>query len=286
MSDTLDHRINAYRADLADRRLAGTVEAGAFADGQPARVVVPVADLRREPDLASGIDTQALMGEEVRVFERANGWAWVQLAADSYVGYMPDDALAPGAGAFTHLVARQRSFVYPGPDLRFPVLHSLSMGSRISVVGDTETRGTRYLLLDDGSAMIAAHCCPIGMDTGADPVSIAALMIETPYLWGGRSGFGIDCSGLVQMALAMTGKRAPRDSDQQASSLGDVIDPVSDGLRRGDLVFWKGHVAFLEDETTILHASGGTMTVTREPLADAISRIMPLYGEPTLYRRP
>ncbi|PWW00394.1 NlpC/P60 family protein [Hoeflea marina] len=283
MSDTLDHRVNAYRPDLADRRLAGRVEAGAFADGQAARIVVPVADLRRRPDLGSGIDTQALMGEDVRVFDRADGWAWVQLAADSYVGYLPEASLAGGAGTSTHLVTRQRSFVYPGPDLRFPVVHALSMASRITVIGEAETRGTRYLLLDDGTAVIAAHCRPL---VDADPVTVAALMIETPYLWGGRSGFGIDCSGLVQLALGMAGKRAPRDSDQQAASLGEVIDPSRNGLRRGDLVFWKGHVAFLEDERTILHASGGTMTVTREPLADAIARIMPLYGEPTLYRRP
>lgn len=285
MSDTLDHRIHAYRPDLADRRLAGKVEAEAFSEGEAARVVVPVADLRRRPDLASGIDTQALMGEDVRVFERSNGWAWVQLTADSYVGYMREDLLASGPGTFTHVVWRQRSFVYPGPDLRFPIVQTLSMGSRISVVGDAETRGTRYFLLADGTAMIAAHCRPIG-ETANDPVSVAALMIETPYLWGGRSGFGIDCSGLVQMALVMTGKPAPRDSDQQASGLGDLIDPVGDGLRRGDLVFWKGHVAIMENEVTMLHASGGTMTVTREPLEAAISRIRPLYGEPTCYRRP
>jgi cell wall-associated NlpC family hydrolase len=186
----------------------------------------------------------------------------------------------------THVVCKPRSFVYPGPDLRFPPVHALSMASRVAVSGRADTRGTEYAVLADGSAMIAAHLKPAGDIPFTDPVAVAAMFLETPYLWGGRSGFGIDCSGLVQIALAMTGRRAPRDSDQQAAGLGHAVDPASDGLRRGDLVFWKGHVGFLEDEHTLLHASGGTMTVTREPLAAAIDRIARLYGPPTGYRRP
>lgn len=286
MTEQPDRRLHAYRADLADKRLQGRVNAERFAEGQPARVVVPVADLRPRPDLAAGIDSQLIMGEDVRVFERTGQWAWVQSAADSYVGYVPAASIAEPAARLTHEIWRPRSFVYPGADLRFPVRHALSMGSRIDVVGETETRGTCYLVLGDGSAVIAAHCRPIGGQSGLDAVSFAALMIETPYLWGGRTGFGIDCSALVQMGLAMTGKRAPRDSDQQAETLGRQIDPAVDGLKRGDLVFWKGHVAFVEGENMILHASGGTMTVTREPLDAAIARIEPLYGPPTRYRRP
>jgi cell wall-associated NlpC family hydrolase len=286
MNDQLDRRSHAYRPDLADSRLRGRVVADRYTDGMPAEVIVPVADVRPRPDPACGIDTQALYGEALTVFEISGGWAWVQLAADGYVGYMREEAIGQGASEATHVVSAPRSFVYPGADLRFPLLKALSMGSRLRITGAAETRGTAYALLEDGSAIIAAHLRPAGESAAEDAVSVAVRFLGTPYLWGGRSGFGIDCSGLVQMALAMTGKSAPRDSNQQAAGLGRIIDPETDGLLRGDLVFWKGHVGFIEDPETLLHASGGTMDVTREPLRDAIDRIARLYGLPTCYRRP
>ncbi|WP_339756104.1 NlpC/P60 family protein [uncultured Hoeflea sp.] len=286
MSKTLDHRLYAYREDLADIRLEGLVTAERYAEGAPGEVIVPVADIRPRPDPGCSIDTQALLGEALRIFDISGGWAWVQLAADGYVGYVREEAIRQGSTSATHVVSVPRSFVYPGADLRFPHSRVLSMGSRVRIVGDAETRGTPYALLEDGSAIIATHLRPVGEAAAEDAVSVASRFLETPYLWGGRTGFGIDCSGLVQMALAMTGKSAPRDSDQQAAGLGAVIEPQSDGLQRGDLVFWKGHVGFLEDPDTLLHASGGTMTVTREPLQAAIDRIARLYGLPTIYRRP
>jgi cell wall-associated NlpC family hydrolase len=286
MSDTLDHRSYAYRADLADIHLKGQVTAERYIEGAPGEVIVPVADIRPRPDANCSIDTQALLGEALTVFDISGGWAWVQLAADGYVGYVREEAIREGSTPATHVVAVPRSFVYPGPDLRFPHLKVLSMGSRVRIVGAAETRGTPYALFEDGSAIISTHLRPADEIAAEDAVSVAARFLETPYLWGGRTGLGIDCSGLVQMALAMTGKSAPRDSDQQASGLGAVIDPQSVGLLRGDLVFWKGHVGFIEDPDTLLHASGGTMYVTREPLQAAIDRIAKLYGLPTIYRRP
>ena len=286
MNNQLDRRSYACRPDLADIRLRDRVVADRYTDGMPAEVIVSVADLRPRPDAACGIDTQALCGEALTVFDISGGWAWVQLAADGYVGYVREEAIGQGVLEATHVVSVPRSFVYPGADLRFPHLRALSMGSRLRITGAAETRGTAYALLDDGSAIIAAHLRPLGEVAGEDAVSVAARFLHTPYLWGGRSGFGIDCSGLVQMALAMTGKPAPRDSDQQAAGLGRIIDPETDGLQRGDLVFWKGHVGFIEDPETLLHASGGAMYVTREPLRDAIDRIARLYGLPTCYRRP
>jgi len=286
MSDNLDHRSHAYRADLADIRLKGQVTAERYIEGAPGEVILPVADIRPRPEPECSIDTQALSGEALTVFDISGGWAWVQLAADGYVGYVRQEAIREGSSEATHVVSVPRSFVYPGPDLRFPHFRTLSMGSRVKIVGAAETRATPYALLDDGTAIIATHLRPVGELAGEDAVSVAARFMNTPYLWGGRSGLGIDCSGLVQIALAMTGKSAPRDSDQQAASLGTEIDPERDGLQRGDLVFWKGHVGFLEDQHTLLHASGGTMYVTREPLKEAIERIGKLYGLPTGYRRP
>ena len=280
----LDRRLNAYRSDLADEALIDDVSAERFERGAPAQVAVAVASLRSRPDASLSIDTQILFGEDVLVFERAGGWAWVKALSDGYVGYLSESSLRPVDPAPSHHVVVPRTFLYPGPDLRFPFSESLSMGSRVSVTGEAETRGTRYFILADGRAVVAAHCLPLGAYSDDDYVSIAARFMETPYLWGGRSGFGIDCSGLVQLALNMTGRRAPRDSDMQASGLGEPI--TRSELRRGDLVFWKGHVGIMEDEETLLHASGHTMTVARENFEAAVARIGWLYQAPTGYRRP
>lgn len=279
----LDHRLNAYRPDLAEAALQGRVEAARFTAGDPAMVGQPVVDLRPRPDPGSGIDTQLLLGETVRVLDRADGWAWIKADADGYVGYLPETGLGP-VEASTHVVVAPRTFVYSGPDLRLPVKTALSMGSAVTAIGEAETRGTRYLLLADGGALVANHCGPVGVPVDSDYVAVVARFVETPYLWGGRSGFGIDCSGLVQLALRMTGRVAPRDSDMQASSLGEPIG--REELRRGDLVFWKGHVAVMEDARSMIHANGHTMTVAREGLEDAIERIGWLYDAPTGYRRP
>jgi len=158
------------------------------------------------------------------------------------------------------------------------------MGSRLTIIGESETRGTRYLTLAGGQSVVAGHCLPVGTAASDDYVAIATRFLETPYLWGGRSGFGIDCSALVQLSMMMTGRKAPRDSDMQAAGLGTPIDRGE--LRRGDLVFWKGHVALMEDEKTIIHANGHTMSVAREGLDAAIERIGWLYDRPTGYRRP
>ena len=279
----LDRRLHAFRPDLAELALKGQVEADRFVSPQPASINRPVVALRPKPDLTIGIDSELLMGEEVRVFERNNGWAWVQAVDDDYVGYLPEDALAPVV-APTHVVAAPRTFVYSGADLRFPTRMALSMGSRLTITGEAETRGTRYLLLADGGALVARHLRPLLEPAAVDYVSVAALFLETPYLWGGKSGFGIDCSGLVQLSMRMAGHKAPRDSDMQARGLGAPIERQD--LKRGDLVFWKGHVAIMEDETRMIHANGNTMSVARETLEAAIERIGWLYGTPTGYRRP
>lgn len=279
-----DRRLHAYREDIADARLKGLVEARQFVEGTPAAITVPLADLRPKPEAASGIDTQLLLGEAVHVFERRDGWAFVQAAGDGYVGYLPDLEIADDALAPTHIVIQPRTFVYPAPELRRPPRHALSMGSRITVVGEAETRGTGYLLMANGDAVIAGHCLALGAWPDSDPVTVALRFLETPYLWGGRSGFGIDCSGLVQLSHQMTGRSAPRDSDMQRDGYGELVEVEE--LKRGDLVFWKGHVGLMEDTETLLHASGHTMSVTRENLQAAIDRIGYLYGPPTLCRRP
>ncbi|WP_292492621.1 NlpC/P60 family protein [Mesorhizobium sp.] len=282
-----DARLHAFRSDLADARLKGEVAADRFVTGRPARITASVADLRKAPRPDSGVNTQALFGDDVLVFEDAQGWAWVQAERDGYVGYVADNLLAARDHALTHIVCVPRTFLYPGPDLRFPIDRQLSMGSTVTVSGSAETRGTHYALLPSGQAIIARHLQPIAK-LADDYVTVAESFLGTPYLWGGVSGFGIDCSGLVQLAMRMTGKDVLRDSDMQAASIGTPFEPGPNysGLRRGDLVFWKGHVAIMTDERDMIHANGHTMLVSREGLKQAVERIGYLYGGPTGFRRP
>ncbi|CCV15568.1 NlpC/P60 family protein [Mesorhizobium sp. STM 4661] len=282
-----DARLHAFRSDLADARLKGEVAAERFVAGRPARITAPVADIRKAPRPDAGVNTQALFGDDVLVFEDAEGWAWIQAERDGYVGYVADTVLGARDRTPTHIVSVPRTFLYPGPDLRFPITGQLSMGSAVTVTGTAETRGTHYALLPSGEAIISGHLRPVG-EAVADYVGVAETFLGTPYLWGGASGFGIDCSGLVQLAMHMAGRQVLRDSDMQAATIGEPLDPGPDfaGLRRGDLMFWKGHVAVMTDAKTMIHANGHTMLVSREGLKDAVARIGYLYGGPTGFRRP
>lgn len=285
MKKQFDKRLHAYRADRADIALKGQVRAAEFVAGKPAIVAEPVADLKAAPQQTAEAVSQVLLGESVTIFEDVNGWSWVQADRDRYVGYVPTAALSGIAGPATHVVTVPRTFVYSAADLRSPVTMVCSMGSRLRIVEITETRGTAYALLPDGSALIAAHLHPLGFQFD-NYVSVASMFLETPYLWAGKSSFGFDCSGLVQLSMLMCGQSAARDSDMQATSVGEPVETGPDKLQRGDLVFWSGHVGIMEDAGTMIHASGHAMRVVREPLSDAIDRIAHLYGMPTAYRRP
>jgi cell wall-associated NlpC family hydrolase len=279
----LDRRLNAFRSDLAEKSLEGQVEALRFVEGTPARVSAATTAMRPQPNLASGIDTELLFGEPVSVLDRRDGWAWVKSGVDDYVGYVEETALGAPGPAPTHWVTAPRTFVYRDPDMKTPSVKALSMGSRLVVTGEAETRGTKYLLVE-GGAVIAKHVAPVDVPVSDDYVAVASRFLESPYLWGGRSGFGLDCSGLVQLSMMMTGSKVLRDTDMQRASIGTEIGRGE--LRRGDLVFWKGHVAIMTDGETMIHSNGFTMDVSHEGLDDAIRRIEPMYGLPLIYRRP
>ncbi|MCP4317439.1 MAG: C40 family peptidase [Hyphomicrobiales bacterium] len=287
MSGELDTRLNAYRPDLADIALQGRVNAERFVAGEKRVVTDAVLDLRDHPAADSAVGTQALMGETVTVFDEADGLSWIQLDDDHYVGYVKSEGLGCPAADPTHIVTVPRTFIYQEADLRSPVRLVCSMGNRMKRIGAQTTRGTNYLTLESGGAVIADHIAPMPF-AAADYVDIAALFLQTPYLWGGTSGFGLDCSGLVRLSMAMCGSIVPRDTDMQAADLGVEIDPGEgfENLQRGDLVFWKGHVAIAEDDHMAIHASGHSLQVVREPMKDAIERIARLYGSPTRVRRP
>ena len=284
----LDPRRHPCRPDLACETLRGIVPADRYVTGTRCQIVRATVPLRARPDLSAGMDTELLFGETVVQFEdNGEGWAWVQAESDDYVGYIPTDSLAQPNQSSTHRVRVPRTFRYPGPDMKLPPVDGLSMGSLVSVASNASTRGTDYAVLDDGTAIVAAHLEPLDV-VAPDYVAVAETMIFAPYLWGGRSAFGLDCSGLVQLSMGMAGIDVPRDTDMQERSVGEAIAGHwrDAALKRGDLVFWKGHVAILVDSATIIHANGHSMTVAREPLRDAVDRIARLYAKPTSVRRP
>ena len=263
-----DARIPA-RPDLAAAYLKGQVEAARFVEGTPMRVCVPVAPLRREPRSNAPLDTEALYGEAVTVFENdSEGWSWVQLKDDSYVGYMPTEALGPDVAQPTHRIDALRTFVYPTPSIKEPPLNALSFGSVIAVQGEDG----KFLRIADGF-IFAMHAKPID-ETERDYADTASRYVGIPYLWGGKSSLGIDCSGLVQTALKAAGIACPRDTSMQVNELGSLIecDDRLIGLQRGDFVFWKGHVGIMLDPETLVHANGHFMEVVSEPLRMARDR--------------
>jgi len=264
---TLDRRTNAFRPDLAASHLRGQVEAARFADGTVYEVIDPIAEVRHAPSADAALDTQALYGERVTVYETTDeGWAWGQLEADHYVGWMPANALATPGAMPTHKVIVPRTLCFPAANIKLPPLAALSMGAALAVARQNEP----FSVTHNGWYIPSGHIAPLSV-TYHDHVAVTEMLLGAPYLWGGKSSLGIDCSGLVQVALAATGVACPRDSDMQKAALGRPV--ALDEITRGDLVFWTGHVAIARDARTLLHANAFHMMVALEPIADAVARI-------------
>ena len=278
-----DPRVTPARADLAAKELEGKVAAARYVAGEVYEVIEPQAPLRGEPSHDAPLLTEALKGERVTIYEKNDeGWAWGQLAADGYVGWLSANALAPPGAPPTHKVAALRTLVFPGPSIKLAPLEALPLGARVAVA----RREERMAVTQSGGYLPEVHLAPIDVYE-ADFVAVAERFLGVPYLWGGKTTLGLDCSGLVQIALAACGISCPRDSDMQEEALGSPIAAATDrsDLKRGDLVFWTGHVAIVRDRANFLHANAFHMAVAIEPIGDAIARIRGAGGEITSVRR-
>jgi cell wall-associated NlpC family hydrolase len=275
-----DPRLTPARPDLASAHLRGVIEAQRYVTPQLCRIVAPSAVVRREPVPDAPLDTEALAGEPVAVLDENEGWVWAQLLRDGYVGYLPTEAVSASAPAPTHVVTVLRSFVFPGPSIKQPPLAALPYAAEVAVAKEGPEP---FVQLAGGGYVIARHLALAPGWRDADYVATAERFVGVPYLWGGKTSLGIDCSGLVQVALRAAGVNFPRDAYRQEASPAAKLVPGSErqaGLKRGDLVFWKGHVGLMLDETRLIHANAYHMLVAVEPLAEAAERILARGGGP------
>lgn len=273
----LDRRVNAVRGDLADFSLAGVLFAPHYAKAESMHCLGAATFLREAGSAVAVASSQLLPGETFHLLDVTGGWAWGFCDHDGYVGYVERAALGVGALAATHHVTARSAPVFAAPDIKSPVRESLPAGSRIAgaVEGD--------FILTEAGAVHSRHVLPVG-DFEDDWVAAAERQIGQPYVWGGRGAGGIDCSGLVQLALGLSGVKVPRDSDLQRESIGDPLREDAP-LQRGDVIFFPGHVGIMADAHNLLHANAYWMTTLTEPLADVIARLKATHDQPVLARQ-
>lgn len=259
-----DKRLTPARSDLAAAHLKGRVDAARYAEGETCSVIRGRTALRAQPSDGAPQDSELLWGETVTVYERKNGWAWVQAKLDSYVGYAREAALGPAAGSDAQVVLPLTPLL-SAPDVKSPLRDLLPLNAKVA----RERIEGGFAQVPGGFVQIRA-LAPLG-HVAADFVTVAEQFLGVPYVWGGKTFQGLDCSGLIQTSLQAAGIAAPRDTDMMEQALGQAVPAAN--MKRGDLIFWKGHMGVMRDGETLLHANAFHMQVASEPLAAAIARI-------------
>ncbi len=279
-----DKRLIPARPDLAAGYLRGEVEAKKYVTGVKRSVCHSQAGLRKRPDLAAPLQTQLLFGETVTVYDENENWAWLQAETDGYVGYVESAALVAAGSPATHKIIVPRTHLYPQADLKTVPAMALPAMARLAVSGDVAVNGFRRL--EAGGWVYEKHLRPADW-RAPDLPDMAMAFLNAPYLWGGRTAAGLDCSGLLQISLALTGIAALRDTDQQAETIGvEIPNADLNKLRTGDLVFFPGHVGIMTDAEHLLHANATAMQVTIDPLEDVVRIIGKTHAKPvTAVRR-
>jgi cell wall-associated NlpC family hydrolase len=277
-----DPRLTPARPDLAAKYLEGKVRAARFVAGEEFEIIDCLAPLCRDPASDAELATQALKGERVTIYDRnGEGWAWGQLNSDGYVGWLPDRALARPFAPPTHKVTALSTFAFPGPSIKLPPTGMLPLGAKLAVRSEDGS----FAVTREGWYVPRQHLGTLDARE-RDFVAVAERFTGTPYLWGGKTNLGIDCSALVQVALIAAGIGCPRDSDMQEAGLGRALSQVeSEKLQRGDLIFWEGHVAIVRDAETIVHANAHHMATAVENTTDAIGRIKAAGSQITSIKR-
>jgi cell wall-associated NlpC family hydrolase len=272
-----DPRITPCRDGIAARSLEGILEAEIYLDPKAMSCTAAAAAIRSAPDANAEQMDQLLFGERFEVLEEEGGWLFGQAARDGYVGFVEATALGPVAPMPTHRVSGLRTYAFAEASIKSRAGGPYSINSLVAV----EAIEGKLARVTGAGWMTADHLSPIGwFDT--DWAAVAERFVGAPYLWGGRESLGLDCSGLVQQALFACGRACPRDTDMQAE-MGEEIAAADFG--RGDLVFWKGHVAIGLGDGMIVHANGHHMATAIEPLSEAVARIEAAGSAVTGYRR-
>jgi hypothetical protein len=265
-----DPRVTPARGDVAAKHLEHRVKASRYVEGTPRQVVAASAPVRRDPRPDALLDTEALRGEIVTVYDATEeGWSWGQLQSDNYVGWLPSDALGPVGAPPTHRVAAMHTLMVPAPSLKTAPLDGLSFGCRLAIARVEPP----FAITAANEFVPLMHLADVNAQE-RDFVGVAERFLGVPYLWGGKTSFGLDCSALVQLSLSACLVDCWRDSDMQEQSFLPEIKPAADlsNLQRGDLIFWDGHVAIVRDRSTVIHANGYHMAVAIEPTAEAVAR--------------